>query len=89
MSNNQQLNALWDTPKLMLRDFPSIGVHTLLSWIDATGVRWIKDTFPGNTLAQFLWSGTVATAKQDYGFLVGGVDTNVQGAGPAGTLMFY
>ena len=61
-----QWDALTEVPRLLMRDWPSIIVHSLLSKAEDMIVDYSRRTFPSNDLVPFLVDGINYTLRQDY-----------------------
>jgi len=58
--------AFLDTPSVLMKDYPSIIFHGILSKIEDSIHNWASQAFPGNMAIGFLMNGFSYTLRQDY-----------------------
>ncbi|HXU95466.1 MAG TPA: hypothetical protein VFP45_03420 [Candidatus Nitrosotalea sp.] len=58
--------AFLQTPKILMKDWPSIIFHGLLSKIEDSLDNWATSAFPGNNAVAFAMNGLSYTIRQDY-----------------------
>lgn len=58
--------AFIDTPSVLMKDYPSIIFHGILSKIEDAFDNYAAQAFPGNTAIAFIMNGFSYTLRQDY-----------------------
>lgn len=58
--------AFLDTPGVLMKDYPSIIFHGILSKIEDSIDNWAAQAFPGNMAIGFIMNGFSYTLRQDY-----------------------
>jgi hypothetical protein len=73
--------AFMAVPTLLMKDWPSIIFHAIISKLDKSLIEMSRTSFPNNTIVPFLVDGVAYTFRQDYGIALIGEGDKIPNAG--------
>ncbi len=65
-STTKAMQAISDLPQTFVRDIPSVGVYTLISWLSSALHDQMSKMGQNSPLMFHLINGVIDTGKQDY-----------------------